>query len=87
MEPNNLNEDGMPLREGSYTGKDSDSEGLRIYDAWYQHKNSNEIPRSRNAHQRRRKKPDQDSDYENPIKPYHRYYVDKSTFQKYSTEY
>merc|ERR1719362_607346 len=48
---NNLNEDGMPIRSGTYDGEDNqgDTEGLRIYDAWFQHKNSANIPQSRTA--------------------------------------
>ena len=49
---NNLNEDGLPIRSGRYNGDEGDqgdSEGLRIYDAWYQHRNAEHIPKSRIA--------------------------------------
>ena len=42
----NLAEDGTPIVVGnSYTGNDAqNTEGLRIYDAWFQHRNNHEIP-------------------------------------------
>lgn len=69
VEVNNLNEDGLPIRSGSY-GNDGeeqqgDTEGLRIYDAWFQHRNAKHIPKSRTA-------PQNSPDDSDPIKPYHR---------------
>jgi len=69
VEVNNLNEDGLPIRSGRYNGDEGDqgdSEGLRIYDAWYQHRNAENIPKSRMA------VPLDPSSDPNPIKPHHR---------------
>ena len=68
---NNLYEDDVPIRQGRYQDQQSDqgdSEGMRVYDAWFQHRNAKHIPKSRIGAANRRKI----SDYENPIKPYHR---------------
>ena len=66
----NLYEDGVPIRQGSYQEKDQgDSEGMRVYDAWFQHRNAKNIPKSRVGAASRKKI----SDYQNPIKPHHRY--------------
>ena len=65
-EENNLNEDSIRIQSGSYDGDDTqgDTEGMRIYDAWFQHRNSENIPKSRMA-------VPQSSDDE-AIRPHHR---------------
>jgi len=71
---NNLYEDDVPIRQGRYKDQSQeqtsqgDSEGMRVYDAWFQHKNARHIPKSRVGGANRRKA----SDYGNAIKPYHR---------------
>ena len=70
----NLYEDDVPIRQGRYKDQSQeqntqgDSEGMRVYDAWFQHKNARHIPKSRVGGANRRKA----SDYGNAIKPYHR---------------
>ena len=68
----NLYEDDVPIRQGRYKDQSEeqqgDSEGMRVYDAWFQHKNARHIPKSRVGGANRRKA----SDYGNAIKPYHR---------------
>ena len=65
----NLNEDGVPLRPGSYRDEEAgDTEGLRIYENWFQHKKSQHVPKSRMAVNINQVQEDDSS----PIKPYHR---------------
>lgn len=63
---NNRSEDGVPIVDGSYgqAGTGTNTEGLRVYDAWFQHSNQNEIPQSRTAPRSR--------GLDSAIKPYHR---------------
>lgn len=70
-------EDGVPIGQGRYKtgeagGVGVNTEGLRIYDAWFQHKNAGEIPKSRNGPLRRRNRNGGGRDSGNAIKPYHR---------------
>ena len=47
-------EEKMPIVAASYHGNErQNTEGLRVYDAWFQHKNENEIPKIRRQHQNR----------------------------------
>lgn len=68
-----MNEDGLPIRQGSYSRQDDqigDTEGLRIYDAWFQHRSAHEIPKSRTTTSSLRNSVEQENS--DPIKPYHR---------------
>ena len=66
----NLIEDSLPIRPGSYKDnkQGGDTEGLRIYENWFQHKTSYEIPKGRRGSRRRKTK----NKVEDAIKPHHR---------------
>jgi hypothetical protein len=54
----------VPIVQASYHGNEQhNTEGLRVYDAWFQHKNDNEIPRRRRQQQKADRR---------PIRPHHR---------------
>lgn len=63
-------EDSLPIRPGSYKDnkQGGDTEGLRIYENWFQHKTSYEIPKGRRGSRRRKTK----NKVEDAIKPHHR---------------
>ena len=67
VESSDLAEDGVPIVGASYTGNEhANTEGLRIYDAFFQHKSSHEIPKTRDDAA-------YNSRHINPILPHHRY--------------
>ena len=64
-----MNEDSIRIQSGTYDGEDTqgDTEGMRIYDAWFQHRKSEHIPKSRMAI------PQSNEDgATDPIRPHHR---------------
>ena len=47
-------EENVPIVAASYHGNErQNTEGLRVYDAWFQHKSENEIPKPRRQHHHR----------------------------------
>ena len=63
----------MPIRPGSYKeNQGGDTEGLRIYENWFQHKTSHEIPQGRRGPRRRKAKNKNKIRAEDSIKPHHR---------------
>ena len=62
----NLNEDGVPIVDSSYVGNEGiNTAGLRIYDAFFQHRRDFEIPHD--------PKINWENQWNDPIRPHHRY--------------